>query len=113
MAVPFAAFPFPSFAQTNTCAANFNNFGDIMVYAGCLLNKTVVPLLITIALVMFFIGVIRFIANANDPAKRKEGREAMLWGIVALFVMLSIFGILSVLTNTFGLTTFALPQFTP
>ena len=86
--------------------------GDIFVYGACLLNKTVVPLLITIALVMFFVGVIRFIANAGDAQKRQEGRDAMLWGIIALFVMLSIFGILAMLTNTFGFSTFAIPQFT-
>lgn len=96
---------------TNSCASNFNTIGDFFIYGTCILNKTVVPLLMTVALIMFFVGMIRFIASAGDETKRKEGKQFMLWGIIGLFVMLTIFGILGVLVNTFGITGFAIPQF--
>ena len=106
--VPGVAFAQP---QTNQCAANFSTIGDFFTYGTCLLSRTIVPLIVTVALVMFLFGVMKFILNSGDETKRREGREFMLWGIISLFVMLSIWGILNLLTNTFGLTVFAIPQF--
>lgn len=108
-----ALFPVTTFAQSGggACSASLSTVSDIFVYGTCLLNRTVVPLLITVALIMFLFGVVKFIANSGDEAGRKEGKQFILWGIIGLFVMISIFGILSVLVNTFGVTTFSLPQF--
>jgi hypothetical protein len=105
-------FPNVSFAQSSAtqCAASFTTLSDFFTYGTCLLSKTIVPLIVTVALVMFLFGVMKFILNSGDETKRKEGREFMLWGIISLFVMLSIWGILNLLTNTFGLTVFAIPQ---
>jgi hypothetical protein len=92
--------------QTSTACSNaMNNLGDIFNYATCLLKKSVIPLLVTVALVAFMYGVVEYIINGDDENKRKEGRKYILWGIISLFVMLGIFGILQVLGNTFGIGT--------
>lgn len=87
------------------CSNTMNNLGDIFNYVTCLLSQSVIPLLVTVALVVFMYGVIQYLINAEDENKRKEGRKFMLWGIISLFVMLGIFGILQVLGNTFGIET--------
>jgi len=94
------------FAQNNSgtsCSNTLNTLADIFNYATCILSKSVIPLIVTIALVVFMYGVIEYILNGDKEEKRKEGRKYMLWGIISLFVMLSIFGILGVLGNTFDL----------
>jgi len=48
-------------------------------------------LLMTLAVVLFFWGVVKFIAQD----KKDEGKTMMIWGIVALFVMFTIWGIIS------------------
>ncbi len=95
------------FAQntSNACSNSINNLGDVFNFATCLLSRSVIPLLVTVALVAFMYGVIQYLINAEDENKRKEGRKFMLWGIISLFVMLGIFGILQLLGNTLDIGT--------
>lgn len=94
-----------TFAQNtgNSCSNSMDTLADVFNFATCLLSRSVIPLLITVALVAFMYGVIQYLINAEDENKRKEGRKFMLWGIISLFVMLGIFGILQVLGNTFDI----------
>lgn len=59
------------------------------------------PIVVALALLYFFYGLAKFILYSDDEAKRKENRNIMVWGIIALFVMVSIWGIINVLLNTF------------
>ena len=58
---------------------------------------------ITIAVVVFIYGVIDFIRNAENPEARAEGRRLMIWAVIGLFTVVSIWGIIAVMTNTFVL----------
>ena len=71
-----------------------------------------IPLLVGIALVAFLWGVAKFILNADDSTKRKEGSQLMIYGIIGLFVMLAVWGLVGILGQTFGVKTI-LPQLTP
>ncbi len=83
--------------------------GDLLNYFSCMIVRSVVPLLFAIAFVVFIIGVIKFIAGSGEETKRAEGQQFMLWGIIALTVMFSIWGIVSIVNNTFGIRT-VIPQ---
>ncbi|WKZ26794.1 MAG: hypothetical protein QY304_01710 [Candidatus Paceibacterota bacterium] len=64
-------------------------------------------LLITImgfALAFFLWGAAVFILNSGNEDKRREGRQRMLWGIVALVIMVGIGGIMWALQLGFGLS---------
>ena len=63
--------------------------------------KPVIPLLIGLAVVFFIIGIIKFIASAGDEDKRREGKNIMVWGIIGLFVIVSMWGLVGLLSNTF------------
>ena len=56
--------------------------------------NVVMPLLAGIAVVFFFIGLIRFIYKAGDAKGRKTGRDAIVWGLVGIFVIFSLWGII-------------------
>ena len=60
-------------------------------------------LLIALAVVFFLVGIVRFMFSAGDVEKRKEGRTMMIYGIIGLFVMVSVWGLVSLLSNTFDL----------
>lgn len=62
----------------------------------------IIGLLFAAALVFFLWGGFQFISNAEGDAGRETGRRHMLWGIIGLFVMVSVIGILTILGNTFG-----------
>lgn len=60
-----------------------------------------VPMVVTAGLIVFFWGVIKFISQADDPRAREQGKMLMIWGIIGLFVMVSIFGIIAIINNLF------------
>jgi hypothetical protein len=45
-----------------------------------------------IALLVFFWGLVKYIRKAGE-GDVKEGRDLMVWGTIALFVMVSIWGL--------------------
>ena len=66
------------------------------------LLQPLAPLLVGIAVVVFLFGVYKFVISDSSEEKQ-EGREFMIWGIVGLFIMLSLWGMISILSNTFNL----------
>ena len=65
--------------------------------------NALIPLIIGVALVGFLYGVAKFILCADDSSKREEGRQLMIWGVIGLFVMVSVWGIVNVVAQTFGI----------
>lgn len=76
----------------------------------CNINVAVIPLIFALALVMFIWGVVRYVINSSDEAKKEQGRQFMIWGIIALTVMLCVWGLVAVLANTFGINVKIIPQ---
>lgn len=77
--------------------ANENMTFASLVSALINLFNTIIPVLVALGLVFFMIGVIRYIRHAGKAADR----TIILWSLVALFVMMSFWGILRVMSNTF------------
>jgi hypothetical protein len=86
---------------SNVPVAPFKNLTEIIKYATCFMTQSIVPLIFSVALVVFLIGVVRFI-QATGSAEREEGRQFMIWGVVALAVMFGVWGLVKILGATFG-----------
>ena len=75
---------------------------ELLSYATCVINNSIIPFIFAIATVMFIWGVVQFfILGADEEAKRTQGKQFIIWGVVALTVMLSVWGLVSILGNTF------------
>lgn len=92
-----------------TYAVNNPTIEVLFNYITCIISRSVVPLIVALAVVMFIWGVIQYVINADEEAKRAEGRQFMIWGIIALTVMVSIWGLVSILAATFNIQT-VIPQ---
>ncbi|OGI96403.1 hypothetical protein A3I25_00010 [Candidatus Nomurabacteria bacterium RIFCSPLOWO2_02_FULL_42_17] len=79
-----------------------NNIKDLLDMFTDLLINSVVPLLIAAAMVVFIWGMIEFVGNADNEEKRAKGKQLMLWGIIGFFVIVSIWGLVGLFTNFFG-----------
>lgn len=55
--------------------------------------SALIPIAAALALLYFFWGLGKFILKAGDSDAQKEARGMMIWGIVALFIITSIWGI--------------------
>jgi hypothetical protein len=91
--IGIALTPAIAFAQ-GTLWSLIATVGDI---AGLL-----VSIFSMLAFVAFFYGLGIFILNAGDEKRRDEGKPWMFWSIAALFVLVTIWGIIGLLQNTVG-----------
>lgn len=73
-----------------------------------------IPLVISIALILFLIGIVQFVTAGGDEEKRASARGMIIFGIIALFVMVSVWGFVNILSRTFfdGSNTRA-PEYIP
>jgi hypothetical protein len=91
--ISFLSVPIMAFAAVR-------DLQDIMDILIDLIEQAII-VVVALALLVFFWGLVKFIMSAGSEEGRKEGKSIMIWGIIALFVMLSVAGILRVLDNTF------------
>ncbi len=71
------------------------------------INRTILNPLIQFAFIVAFVvfiwGLMEYIRGANNPESRKKGHDHMLWGIIGLVIMVGVYGLLGILTRTFGI----------
>ncbi|MBU0999078.1 pilin [Patescibacteria group bacterium] len=98
-----------------TCSlAGDPKFQDVLCYITGIINNSIIPLIFALATVMFVWGVVQFfILNADEEKKREQGKQFMIWGIIALAVMLSVWGLVGILGSTFSIDTSVLPHVSP
>jgi len=84
---------------------------NLMNYVTCIIGNSVIPLIFALAVVMFIWGAVQFfIINGGEEEKRTQGKQFMLWGLIALAVMISIWSIVNIIGETFGIDTTFLPE---
>jgi hypothetical protein len=89
------------------CANSICSFASTILY---LINYVLVPLLFAIAFIVFLYGVAStYIFSHGDSGKVSEGHKLILWGIVGFVVMVSLWGLVNVVSNTFGLAGYGAP----
>jgi uncharacterized membrane protein YidH (DUF202 family) len=95
MALPMFAFAAPAFSGSPLEAALLfveEIFGFL------------VPFFILLAGVLFMWGLVKYVANASDEAAKESAKTLMIWGMVAIFVMVSFWGIIGFFSQTLGLS---------
>ncbi len=88
-----ASLPLTSFAaEARDLKGLINNLIDIV--------NAIIPLIFGIAIICFFWGVIKYIWAA-DPSKIKDARNYMVFSVIGIAVMLSVWGLALFLKNSF------------
>lgn len=89
----FAGFVVPtSFAYAITVKTVIDEITKIIGYT--------IPVLCGLALVYFLYGMAMYVSVSGEESKKEEGRMRMLWGIIALFVIVSVWGLVTLLQDT-------------
>lgn len=101
MAALSAALPMIASADT------INNVWNIFGFVQKILN-TVLPLIIAAAVVYFVWGMFGLFL-ASDEDKKEKAKTTVIYGIIAIFVMVSVWGLVNILVNTFQLSNNQVP----
>lgn len=71
----------------------------------CKLNEilsAILPFLLALGIVYFVWGVVTYVIASDEEAK-KTGRNRMIYGIIGLVVIVGVWGLVKLVTNSFGL----------
>lgn len=87
----------------------FSGFVDNFVVR---IGQIAVRVLIALSLFMFLWGLMKYMYKGQESdTARADGRKLMLWGIIGLFVMTGVWGLVSILSGILGVDTIGTPQF--
>lgn len=90
-------FPVLVFAEETGFLGILNTLDNIF--------KKVIPLLLILATLLFIWGLISYITGAGDEKKRAEAKHVIFWSIVVLFAMVAVWGLVSIIGDTFNIET--------
>lgn len=81
-------------------------FTDLIIYPA-------MYLLFTAGFFLFVWGLIEFLWKVEEVSSRQQGVQHMTWGIVGMFIMVGVWGIINIMIATFDLEIDTSPYFTP
>ena len=59
----------------------------------------IIGFMFAVAVVMFIYGIVEWIWDGDNEEKVEVGKKHMIWGIIGIFVMLGVYGILNILSG--------------
>ena len=97
-----AAIPLIALTAPFLASAQLDNITDLLDAINDII-ETLVPIAVTLAVLFFFWGLAQFILNSGSDDAKAEGKNKMIWGIVALFVIVSIWGLVGFIGSALGI----------
>ena len=85
---------------------SFQGFIKVLLDMINSLNRFVIAL----ALLLFIFGIFRLIFAGGSEDEQSKAKTLMLYGIIGLFVMVSVWGLVNILSSTFFGNSFIVPQ---
>lgn len=76
-------------------SAQLTGLGQLITATGGLINP-LIAILVGVALLVFFWGLVKFVFRLGGDGEKAvdDGKRVMKWGLIALFVMVSVWGII-------------------
>lgn len=69
-----------------------------------IINWILVPVLMAVAFIVFLWGVYKyFIYHGASESEKMEGRKYAMWGIIGFVIILSVWGIVTIVSGALGL----------
>lgn len=80
----------------------FDDFKSLVSHIIDAILAPIIPFFIALTVGYFLWGITTYIIHTDELEKREEGRKKMLYGIIAIAVMVSFWGLAKILVNSFG-----------
>ena len=81
------------------------SFSELATSIYNIIKNIIIPLIIAAGIAIFFYRIVISIYKVgDDPKAVKDSKWLLIWGIVALFVMVSLWGIIGFFSNSLGFT---------
>ena len=74
----------------------------LMMSINRVIINPLIGFLFALAVVYFLYGLVQYLMSPDNEEIKKNSRQHMLWGIIGLFIMIGVYGILNLVLNTLG-----------
>lgn len=93
----------PNTRQIGSQQADLSFFGNLIAGTGGLV-RMLPPILVGAAVVVFFFFLIRYLIDGKtDPAEKKKHMKNMMYSLIAIFVMVTLWGIIAFAGDLIGI----------
>lgn len=104
--IAIASYALPLMAGAQTVDTGY--IDSILTGIRNILNAAL-PIIIAAAVVYFVYGIARYVMSGDEAAK-EAAKGKIIYGIIGLFVMVSVWGLVRILTNITGVEDEAAPE---
>lgn len=63
----------------------------------------IIAVIFTLGLLLFFVGIVEYLWEIKDGKTDGDGRQHLIYGLIGMLVMVSVYGIINMIINTFEL----------
>lgn len=92
----YVFFPYIIIAGGPTTPRDFKTLGNNII----LVLKSFVNLAMGAALVLFLFGIVKYLSQYDNEKAKSESVQTITWGLIGLFVMAGIWGILKLTSQS-------------
>lgn len=90
----------------SSSSTGIQDFPDLIAFAMNTINDIII---LIIALGVVWVVYLAFMLIKAEGDKKEEARNSIIYGIVGIFVMVSVWGLVNIFVNTFGLNNDDVP----
>ncbi len=91
-------------------AQQLDNIKTLASSVGDIIN-ILIPIVFALAMLFFFWGLALYIFGGEHD--KEKAKKTMIWGVVALFVMAAVWGLVNFLSSSLDIDTGTGPGFSP
>ena len=99
--ISFGSFIFITLPVLVLAAEVRTGYIDSLIRSGLNIVRNLLVFLISLAVVWFIWNVIQYTIS-DDEDKKGKAKDQMIWGIIGLAVIVSVWGLVAILRNMFG-----------
>lgn len=59
-----------------------------------------IAFLLALAFIYFLYGLYKFISQYDNETARTEGKQHMIWGVIGMAIMISVYGLIKIIMAT-------------
>lgn len=106
--VSASSFLLPVFAFANATPGTPGAAGSAMTTVTEVIARfqsiinLIIPFLVGLAVLVIIYGIFGFVTSAGDEEARATAKQFIIWGVIGVFLMLSVWGLVTILVNSFG-----------
>ena len=93
----------PGIASAAVSATADLTFFDGLVTSLSAVITALIPVIIALGILLFIWGLVKFIMASGDEEAAAEGKRLMIWGVIALFVIVTVWGLVALLNQLTGI----------